>query len=77
MDRCNGTTKSGARCKRSASEGSQFCAMHADQALDPEEATPSADEASGRDPLEALVAVAAAGVVLLAVLTVRKVFRFL
>jgi len=77
MDRCNGTTRSGTRCKRSASEGSPFCAMHADQARNPEEATPSADEARDCDPLEALVALAAAGVVLIAVLTVRRVFRFL
>ena len=30
---CKGTTLEGARCKRSALEGKEFCAQHADQAV--------------------------------------------
>lgn len=31
MTQCRGTTKKGDRCKRDASEGSAFCAIHQDQ----------------------------------------------
>ena len=32
MARCEGTTKAGARCKRTAPEGERFCSIHGSQA---------------------------------------------
>lgn len=32
MARCEGTTKAGTRCKRTAPEGERYCSIHADQA---------------------------------------------
>lgn len=32
MARCEGITKSGTRCKRTAPEGEAYCSIHADQA---------------------------------------------
>ncbi|NNL30794.1 MAG: hypothetical protein HKO77_07210 [Gemmatimonadetes bacterium] len=32
MARCEGTTKAGSRCKRTAPEGERYCSMHAEQA---------------------------------------------
>jgi len=47
--RCKGKTKAGARCKRNSSEGSDYCATHADQATqsEPETADSSADDMFG------------------------------
>ncbi len=75
MSQCYGTTKSGDRCKRSTREGSRFCTIHADQAQDPGETSSPADASTECEPLEAIVAIAAAGLVLVAVLTVRRLFR--
>jgi len=36
MARCEGTTRSGARCKREANEGSRFCYLHEASAEEPE-----------------------------------------
>ena len=75
MGTCNGKTKSGSRCKRSVREGSRFCATHASQGLgDGDSPDVTSQE---REPLEALIVLAAAGAVLFAVLTVRRFFRFL
>ena len=41
MAQCKGTTKAGARCKRSSAEDSEFCSIHA-----PEEATSRSEESS-------------------------------
>lgn len=35
MGQCEGTTKKGDRCKRDASSGSPFCAIHRDQEIRP------------------------------------------
>ena len=35
MTQCRGTTKKGDRCKRDASDGSAFCAIHQDQEVRP------------------------------------------
>jgi hypothetical protein len=74
----HGRTKSGDRCKRSAREGSSCCAIHAAQA----EATPGEADATDqpseeRGTLDTLVLVAATGVVVVALLTVRRFFRIL
>ena len=78
MERCHGKTKSGARCKRSAAAGSRFCVGHADQAEGtPRDADSSGESSRERDPLDMLITLAAAGAVLCAVLTLRRLFRFL
>ena len=52
--RCKGTTKAGARCKRSSSEGEEYCVTHADQADSGADATQaSATEAEYSDPFGA------------------------
>jgi hypothetical protein len=33
MAQCQGTTRKGERCKRDATQGSPFCAIHVDQAV--------------------------------------------
>jgi len=76
MSQCQGKTKSGDRCKRSTREGSRFCATHTDQAQDPGEASAPANASTERESLEAAVTIAAAGLVLVAVLAVRRLFRF-
>ena len=89
MERCHGKTKAGARCKRSAREGSIFCASHAGQEeprqakekprrakKKPRKAEPSAQAAQERDPLDTLIGVAVFGALLWAALTFRRVFRF-
>ena len=78
MERCHGKTKSGARCKRSATAGSRFCATHAGQAEGRLRDTDSPrDTSQERDPLDTLIMLAAAGAVVCAVLTLRRLFRFL
>jgi hypothetical protein len=82
VERCHGKTKAGARCKRNASSESRFCSIHADQAKAAAGAAgPSGGEgpASGakrRDPLETIIAATALGVVVVAALTLRRLFRF-
>ena len=77
MSQCHGNTKSGDRCKRSTREGSRFCATHTDQAQNPGEASSTAGALTERGGLEAVLAIAAAGLVLVTVLAVRRLFRFL
>ena len=77
MSQCYGKTKSGDRCKRSTREGSRFCTIHADQAQDEGDPGPRADVSMERQPLEAVGALAAAGLVLAAVLAARRLFRLL
>lgn len=78
MERCHGKTKSGDRCRRSAREGSRFCAAHVGQA----EETTGEDHAAGkagqeRDPLDTVILVAVAGFVVWAALVFRRLVRLL
>ncbi len=41
MTQCRGTTRQGARCRREAAEGSDYCSIHMDQA---EEASAEQEE---------------------------------
>ena len=80
MPNCQGNTKSGNRCKRSVSEGTQFCGAHADQATQDSAAGESAAEDCceslfDRDPIDALLAVAVGSVLIGAALLFRRVFR--
>ncbi len=77
MDRCHGKTKSGARCKRPASEGSRFCATHAGQAQGPEAADAPAKPSQELDSLDSLILLAAAGAVLIGALALRRYSWFL
>lgn len=69
MARCTGTTKAGNRCKRDASEGSDYCAAHADQAD-----APSAGARTGAGKGADLILVAA---VALALAALRRVIRLI
>ena len=54
MARCHGTTKAGARCKRTVAEGREFCSIHASAAAGE---TPGAESAGSKgDDREKLVA---------------------
>jgi len=77
MGTCYGKTKSGSRCKRSVREGSRFCATHASQSQGLGDGDSPDETSQEREPLEALIVLAAAGAVFFAVLTVRRFFRFL
>jgi hypothetical protein len=77
VDRCQGKTKSGTRCKRAAIEGSRFCATHASQEQRPEEADGPAATSQGPDTLDTLIVLAVAGAVLYAALTLRRFSWFL
>ncbi len=78
MERCHGKTKSGERCKRSARVGLRFCAAHGGQAEEALGQSDSSGETSQkRDPLNALIGLAALSAVVCAALTFRRVFRFL
>ncbi|MFQ5830581.1 MAG: hypothetical protein ACE5JD_15725 [Candidatus Methylomirabilia bacterium] len=78
MERCHGKTKSGARCKRSARAGSRFCATHAGQADGtPRDAHSPGEAPEKRDPLNSLIGLVAVGAVVCAVLTLRRLLRFL
>jgi hypothetical protein len=84
MERCHGTTKSGDRCKRSATAGSLYCSTHADQATASSQRRKEQDPASpvdegqptvGNDAIDVLVAAAVFGVAAVVVLTVGRLFR--
>ncbi len=87
MSRCEGSTKAGERCKRSAREGERFCSTHADSATNTAEGTTRKEPARGdtnrsgrsecveRDVFDALFGLAAAGVVIAAALTLRRFIR--
>ena len=77
MERCHGKTKAGDRCKRSATEDSLFCGMHASQAEEgPGEVHSADDEAVERGLLDTLFVAVAAGAALAAIFAFRRVFRF-
>ncbi len=76
MERCHGKTKSGDRCRRSAREGSPFCAAHVGQAEEPTGEGHAAGTAGQEgDPLETVILVAVAGVVVWAALALRRLVR--
>ena len=82
MPTCQGNTKSGNRCKRSVSEGTLFCSAHADQAAqDSAPGETGADDCCeslfDHDPIDALLAVAVGGALIVAALLFRRVFRVL
>lgn len=87
MSRCEGTTKAGERCKRTAREGERFCSTHADSATDTAEGTAREErtrrdtnrspesECVERDIFDAAFGLAAAGVVIVVALTLRRFIR--
>ena len=77
MSRCHGATKSGARCKRAAREGSRFCATHANQSQGPGDADAPGETSQQEDPLDNLIILAVAGAVLFTLLTFRRFTWFL
>lgn len=77
MGRCHGKTKSGARCKRTAREGSRFCATHASQSEGLGDADAHGETSQEQDSLDGLIILAVAGAVLYALLTLRRFTSFL
>ena len=79
MDQCQGKTKAGNRCKRSASAGSLYCSTHAGQAgesaPDPESPEVVAGTPTERDPVETLVIAAVLGVAVIVVMKIGRLFR--
>ena len=84
MDQCQGRTKAGNRCKRSASAGSLYCSTHADQARGGKSRTekpePDAPEVlvgtpEERGPVDTLIVAAALGAAVVVVLVFGKLFR--
>ena len=84
MDQCQGKTKAGNRCKRSASAGSPYCSTHAGQARGSKPGTetpePDAPEIrrgtpTERDPVETLVVAAVLGVAIIVVMKIGRLFR--
>ena len=79
MPTCHGNTKSGSRCKRSIVEGQRFCSTHADQASDEPEAAEAAESCCESifesDQLDALLALAVGGLVIVTALVFRRVIK--
>jgi hypothetical protein len=82
VTRCHGNTKSGSRCKRTIAEDERYCSLHAGQATDePAESAESAESEvccesiCDTDPLDALVALAVGGAILVTALLFRRVIR--
>ncbi len=84
MERCQGTTKSGDRCKRSATAGSLYCSTHADpakatgkRAKAPEADAPerASEHTDCENSIDVLVAAAVFGVAAVVVLTLGRLFR--
>ena len=84
MDQCQGRTKAGNRCKRSASAGSLYCSTHADQARGrkPGTETPEPDAPEvligtpeERGTLDTLIVAAALGAAVVVVVAFGKLFR--
>ena len=85
MARCEGTTKSGARCRRPAGTDSAFCSSHAPRQESDAKAAANRTSATGsasgsksrpsreRHPLAAAAAIGVAAIVLMAL---RRVVRF-
>ena len=89
MARCEGTTKSGERCRRQATGGSAYCSSHEAQAQS--EPDPTVENESDRDGTEdaagterseresrrhPLAAAAVIGVAAVVLLALRRVIRF-
>jgi len=64
MAQCRGTTKAGARCKRDAVEGLEFCPMHEDQDATTSEPGCAARDCERRDDLLVIGALAVGFLVL-------------
>lgn len=75
MNRCHGKTKSGARCKKTARAGSRFCAIHAGEAPGSQHVAAAGSVLRARDSVDTLLALAAAGAIIVAVLAARRLFR--
>ena len=84
MDQCQGKTKAGNRCKRSASAGSLYCSTHAGQARGGKRGTekpePDAPEilpgtSEERGPVDTLIVAAALGAAVVVVLAFGKLLR--
>lgn len=84
VDQCQGKTKAGNRCKRSASAGSLYCSTHADQARRGKSRTetpePDAPEIlvgtpEERGPVDTLIVAAALGAAVVVVIAFGKLFR--
>ena len=71
MERCQGKTKSGDRCKRSVPAGSRFCASHDGQTEETVSHT-----SRQRDPVNTLIGLAMLSAVVWAALAFKRVFRF-
>ena len=73
MAKCQGKTKSGAQCKRQASEGSEYCSSH-----QPAEDAEAAEAAEAQDLTQDLMLIAlglvAAGAMFLVLKTVGRWF---
>ena len=70
MAQCQGTTKSGTRCKRDANEGGDYCGFHEDQAEAPNAEGASSDGSADRSTDLILV-----GAVAVALFALRRVLR--
>ncbi|MDX1395858.1 MAG: hypothetical protein R3195_15855 [Gemmatimonadota bacterium] len=70
MSQCRGTTKAGKRCQRGATEGSEYCAAHTDQAAAAAGATSASTSGRGAD----LILI---GAVALALAALRRVIRLI
>ena len=85
MARCEGTTKTGARCKRPAATGSAYCATHADRAgpsagrrsapLEAEAVGSDSEGGAGRRK-HPLADAALIGIVAIGMLAVRRLIRW-
>ncbi len=85
MARCEGRTKSGARCKRPAGQDASYCSLHADQASGGTRRTAPRSEARAARPARAasanaadpLVSFGIIGIAALAAFVLRRLFRLL
>ncbi|KPK62070.1 MAG: hypothetical protein AMS21_08235 [Gemmatimonas sp. SG8_38_2] len=77
MERCQGKTKFGKRCKRMVPKGSRFCVSHANQAHGLGGADAAGATCQEQDSLDNLIILAVAGAVLYLLLTLRRFSSFL
>ena len=91
MARCEGSTKAGQRCKRSAREGERFCSTHTGSAANATDDTAGdtgqkerarrdtkdsyKSECVERDVFDAMFGLATAGVVIVVALVLRRFIR--
>ena len=82
MTRCHGNTKSGSRCKRTIAEDERYCSLHAGQATDepeesgePQESEACCESLCDTDSLDALLALAVGGALIVAAIAFRRVIR--